>query len=331
MGNPFWSSWASLVGASSKEPAKELRFLVLGPVGSGKSKFIENILSTLCGWVEQKAVSLLQHTGSLNSAYCDYNFVTLNGTEVWKITDTMGIHQSKGRGIFDLWNLIDSHRSFEKDSDEERHINNLPNCVGIVISAPSVQSMTCAIWVKMSILVDATLSKGIPVVVILTKIDQVCASVGNLPCNIFNDPTLQDLARKVNQWIPQVPFSRILPITNEKNEGENMLTLLALKKIRCLSENNVKDVQTRVECLKVPHPSYSNSTILKVLVFLLLVLVVILVALNSGLIKSRLVVHDDAVVWFAKFSQTFSFVCGYMPDQLTNGLEYELTADEEYL
>lgn len=267
MGGLFSQPWrkmenieASLSFVKSYQPqnkeVKQLRILLHGPVGAGKSNFLNSVDSVLqdrvCSRVMTDAISGTSFT-------CKYKTYKIrkgpNSSYSFIFNDIMGLeHHTKGVPVEDVKLALRGHvkEGYEfkpghplDDTDLDYNLSpTLQDRVHVlvcVIPANSVSLLSDEMVRKIRDIRLEASDMGIPQLVIITKVDEACPQVAKDIKNTYKSKHLKQLVDKIHMLVG-VPFNCIFLVKNyctelEVNDGVSALTLCALKRMISFGED----------------------------------------------------------------------------------------------
>ncbi|KAF7698356.1 interferon-induced protein 44-like isoform X1 [Silurus meridionalis] len=230
---------------------KHFRFLMKGPIGAGKSSFVNSIDSAFQNRVTNKAIASSSSNVSCTRIYRPYKIKDGNsGTLSFMFYDTMGVEDGKEDGIHleDLksalrGNLPDEYKFNPRGhlTPEDPHFNNKPSmeerthCLICVVSANSISQISDEIFEKLNLNFRHATDIGIPQVVIMTMIDQVCPLVKKDLRNVYTSKKIKEKMMVCSDRL-SIPMTCIFPVKNyyeeiETNNDMDVLLLSALKQI----------------------------------------------------------------------------------------------------
>ncbi|XP_071162518.1 interferon-induced protein 44-like [Mytilus edulis] len=236
------------------KPLKELnvpqaRVLLVGQVGAGKTSFFNTINSVFRGYITRQACSgNAEH--SLTTVYRMYQIRNgVSGKPLnFRLHDTRGLEADQGMDAHRMCYLLDGNLPDRFQFNPSAPVT--PDTAGFVAKPQFADKIHCVVFVIDGSTVDVMPEKviekmkgfqihmnqrGIPQIVLLTKIDKVCEATSENLSQVFFSPGVQETVDRVSQ-ILGLPRSNILPIKNYESEIElqdnvNILTLLTLQQI----------------------------------------------------------------------------------------------------
>ncbi|XP_076099527.1 interferon-induced protein 44-like [Mytilus galloprovincialis] len=256
------------------KPLKDLkvpqaRILLVGQVGAGKSSFFNTINSIFRGYITSQACSgNAEH--SLTTMYRMYQIRNgPSGTPMdFRLHDTRGLEADQGIDSHEMNYLLDGNLPDRHQFNPSVPISG--DTPGFVVSPSLSDKIHCVIFVLDGSIVDVIPEKviermknlqlrmnqrGIPQVVLLTKIDKVCEATAEDISQVFYSPVIQETVDRVSQ-IMGLPRSHILPIKNyesemELNENVNILALLTLQQVLHFADDYMYNYLDQIEEGKV--------------------------------------------------------------------------------
>ncbi|KAK3568877.1 hypothetical protein QTP86_019104 [Hemibagrus guttatus] len=235
---------------------EELRFLVYGPVGAGKSSTINTIRTIFEG---RQFVNCLAAAGSTMShtlAYERFRFANAEGSFPFAFNDIMGVEEDSGVLTEDIISALKGHMkegyTFNHKTPlpvDNRYYNQNPtlsdqmHCLVLVMAADRVSMLTDDFIKKMRKVRDAASRMGIPQVVFMTRVDQACPLIKDSLQNVYKSKKIRENMQKYSNELG-VPVNRIFPVLNYHEETHvkediNCLMLDALTQIICWANDYV--------------------------------------------------------------------------------------------
>uniref|UniRef100_A0A673ZEB4 Interferon-induced protein 44-like n=1 Tax=Salmo trutta TaxID=8032 RepID=A0A673ZEB4_SALTR len=207
----------------------QLRCLLYGPVGAGKSSFINSVNNVFQGRVAHNALVAAASGTSFTK--------TVNKRLPFAFNDVMGLEaQEKGMQPEDIINALKGHLpegyKFNPCSaltDESGEYNKKPrssdkvHCLVSVVAADKISLMSNDVIVKMRKVREKASELGIAQVVVMTMPDKACPLVEMDVKKMYTSKAIKD---KVG-----IPMNCILPVKNYHEEGmlDNDMDILILK------------------------------------------------------------------------------------------------------
>nr|XP_039268467.1 interferon-induced protein 44-like isoform X1 [Styela clava]XP_039268468.1 interferon-induced protein 44-like isoform X1 [Styela clava] len=248
------------------------RILLLGPVNVGKSSYFNTINSIFRNHVTaQAAVGSPLDEASITTKLRAYQI--RNGREGkvlnFRIVDTMGLEEERKQGFdpSELPYILDGHVPENHQFDNKGNISQemhgyikLPklsdkiHCCVIVLDANSISNMGEGLLHKISDMRGKITSRGIPMIILLTKIDKACSQTASNVSMVYRSSVIQNIVAQTSIKIG-VPVSFILPVKNYTHEIEldpwvDALALSALQQMLRFTDNYFD------ECLSTSETGY---------------------------------------------------------------------------
>ncbi|KAL1023220.1 hypothetical protein UPYG_G00037900 [Umbra pygmaea] len=240
----------------------QVRVLLIGPVGAGKSSFFNSINSIFRGHVTGQAISGSSGT-SLTTQFRTYSVKDGRDGKPLPIVlcDTMGLEETIGAGIDvdDISSILKGHVPdryqfnpsvpLQADAHGFRQSVKLQDrihCVAYVMDTCKVSNMSTKLEEKLSVIRRRVNLLGIPQLVVLTKVDEACPTVADNIQDIYNSLYIKAKAQEVSGRLG-VPVSCIVPVKNYSEELEldmscDILLLSALIQMLRYADNYFDEV-----------------------------------------------------------------------------------------
>ncbi|XP_034306965.2 interferon-induced protein 44 [Magallana gigas] len=224
--------------------------LLIGQIGAGKSSFFNSVDSIFRGRVMNKACSGNSER-SITTMYRRYELKDSSTKKFlnFRLCDTCGFQEgfafdAQEFSFIVCGNLPDCYRfnplvPFESDSAgylKKPELKDKIHCVAFVIDSSTVDVMPDKVLKHMKDLQARMTHRGLPHVVLLTKIDKLSPEVDDDVTNTYTHTTVCEAVNKAAK-IMGLPSAHIFPIKNYVSEPNlttalDILIMKALK--RCL-------------------------------------------------------------------------------------------------
>ncbi|XP_073331979.1 interferon-induced protein 44-like isoform X1 [Pagrus major] len=243
----------------------QVRILLIGPVGAGKSSFFNSINSVFRGHVTSKAISGSSST-SLTTQFRSYSLKAGREGKPLPIIlcDTMGLEESTGAGlnIEDISNILKGHLpdlyQFNPSAplhSEAHGYRKSPapkdkiHCVAFVVDGSKVSIMSEELEKKLDAVRQKVNLMGIPQLVLLTKVDEACPLVTEDVRNVYKSYYIKQMMQEVSTRLG-VPLSCVVPVRNYSEELEldpncDILLLNAVKQILRFADDYFDEINDR--------------------------------------------------------------------------------------
>ncbi|XP_022530111.1 interferon-induced protein 44-like [Astyanax mexicanus] len=271
--------WRTLTWSEKTEIFKELedfkphsesnsiiRILLYGPIGAGKSCFINSVQRVLLG---RNSAGALEQGAQMGKSFT--NTIRTHklkrrggGRYPIALTDITGLHAEDGRGIQceDIIKVLEGHiadgYTFNPEqtiTENHQHYNQNPelqdkvHCLVTIIPADAVSRIDSKVIEKMKTVRQKARDLNIPQVIVLTKVDQACLMVNKNLRMIYHSRKIKE---KVDESYNKlgIPLNKIYPVKNyhaeiTQNEDNDVLILMALRDIVNFANDFLEDLEDR--------------------------------------------------------------------------------------
>ncbi|KAG2465659.1 IF44L protein, partial [Polypterus senegalus] len=240
----------------------QVRVLLVGPIGAGKSSFFNSINSVFRGHVTSQAIAGCAVT-SVTKQFRTYSIKAGREGKQLPIVlcDTMGLEEVSGAGVCveDIANIamgnIPDRYQFNPSAPihskipgciKSKTIKDKIHCVAFVIDACKVKIMPSKLEDKLLAIREKLNLLGVPQLVLLTKVDEACPLVAEDIRNVYRSRFTERKIQEVGARLG-VPVSCIVPIQNYSRELElddnvNILLLSAIIQMLRFADNYFDDI-----------------------------------------------------------------------------------------
>ncbi|XP_020893541.1 interferon-induced protein 44-like [Exaiptasia diaphana] len=231
--------------------------ILTGQIAAGKSSFYNSINSIFSNRVLPTKATSGEMGQSFTKQFKMYPF-THNANI--RIGDTMGLDVNSSEvDIRNIFKILDGHvpNLHEFQSDEEFLPDNpdyilhpslaeRAHCVALVINANKLPIMQHCQVRKLKNLAVGIINRGIPIIVVLTHLDEFHPEVSEDIRKTYRSGLLKDLVVKLRPMLHGLPENLIFPVINYHKEveldvGMDVLLLYALRSMiyaaECYLEN----------------------------------------------------------------------------------------------
>ncbi|CAC5407922.1 unnamed protein product [Mytilus coruscus] len=233
----------------SEDAIPYVNVLLLGPVGSGKSSFFNTLNSIFRGRVSIQARAG-SSDNSLTKSFHVYSIVSNHRPLRFRICDCRGFEDAHEIDQFDIDSILDGNiKDKYKLVDKSRITRESPfyrrdpkmhdriHCVAIVVDSNNDPDypMTDRVQEQMNKTQELMNQKGIPQLILMTKIDCLSETVKLDLSRIFHSPDVKDRVEKLAHSLRLPPYT-VLPMKNidseqRINENVNILALYNLRQM----------------------------------------------------------------------------------------------------
>ncbi|XP_047429495.1 interferon-induced protein 44-like [Mugil cephalus] len=238
----------------------QLRILLHGPVGAGKSSFINSVKSALQGKLCRQVMVDNIGRGCFTKKYTTYKIEKGNRTIFYPfvLNDMMGLKHAGRRNrkihVKDMKLVMKGKVKDDYTFNPESKIpkndpcyNNAPtdndkvHIVVFVIDANTAHLMDSDVVETLCDIRDEATELGIPQVALFTKIDEACREIKTDMKNVYRSKSLQTKIEKFSANVG-IPVNCIFPVKNyhsetNLNDDINALILNTLRNIITIADD----------------------------------------------------------------------------------------------
>ncbi|XP_030641293.1 interferon-induced protein 44-like [Chanos chanos] len=220
---------------SSLKPKVPIRILLHGPVGAGKSSFVNSIDNVFKGRIACRALPDAGAGKSFTRTYKVHRF-QMSGNESkpfpFVVNDIMGLEEDDSKGAH-TDDIINALHGYIKDNSELKEgnplskgdsgYNNSPSladeahCLVSVIPADRISLINEAVIMKMRKIREKASKMGVPQVVVMTMVDKACPLVEKDLRKIYTSMMIKEKMEECHYKLG-VPMNCIFPLKNYHEE-----------------------------------------------------------------------------------------------------------------
>ncbi|XP_062866883.1 interferon-induced protein 44-like [Trichomycterus rosablanca] len=228
----------------SRSDVPYIRILIIGPVGAGKSSFINSVNNVFQGRITSGALVATTSGTSFTKEYETHYIERYDGSALpFIFNDIMGLEDEKGKGAHEqdlvsaLKGLVEEGYKFNpacpQTPGENRISFNIEDqvfCLVNILAADTVSQTDQKLIDKMTYIRDEASKLKIPQVIIMTKPDQACPLVKNDLKKIYKSRKIKDKMQECSNLLG-IPMNHIFPVKNyhEEIDPVNDMDVLILK------------------------------------------------------------------------------------------------------
>ncbi|KAL6481246.1 hypothetical protein MHYP_G00093260 [Metynnis hypsauchen] len=258
-----WSGKAEILKelGELRPSSNVLRILLYGPVGAGKSCFINSVQRALIG---RNAMIALENIDAAQTSFT--KTITTHklkkrggGRYPFVFSDIMGLEIDEGILIEDIIKVLEGHvlDGYKFDSqapitwnspkyNKNPNISDKVHCLVSILPADAISRIDHKLIHKMKKVQQKAGQLGIPQIIVLTKVDKACEMV-------HKDLRKLHYSKKIKEKVEQgrneldIALSHIYPVKNyhaeiTQNADIDILILMTLRDIVNFASDHVEDV-----------------------------------------------------------------------------------------
>ncbi|XP_073731937.1 interferon-induced protein 44-like [Misgurnus anguillicaudatus] len=238
-----------------------VRILVAGQIGAGKSSFINSINSAFQGEIDCEALAdaTAGTSCSFTQRFQTFHISHKSGKLPFVFGDIMGLEANSLNGlqVDDVIKTISGHvkesykfkegkalTSEDEGYQEKPSVSDQAFCLVYVIAADTVQLAENSLFNKLKLIRQRISDQGIPQVIVMTKVDEACPRVKNDLKKIYYSKKIEEKVQFCSNKVG-VPITSIFPVKNYHNEinTNDEVDVLILKALDQIVRSAEKRIQ----------------------------------------------------------------------------------------
>ncbi|XP_060755406.1 interferon-induced protein 44-like isoform X2 [Neoarius graeffei] len=242
-----------------KPSTEVLRIMLYGPIGAGKSSFINSVQRVLLGRNAMIALENSTIIGGRFTKKMNIHKLKMGRGEHYplEIVDIMGIEAQEGIKHDDIISVFKGHISDEYSfnpwvtiADDDPHYKKNPtlgdkvHCLVCVLPADSFSMLDSTIFEKMDHVRTSASLLGIPQVIVMTRVDKACELVEGDLKKMYYSKKIRDKVHECSNNVG-IPLNAIYPVNNyseiiTQDPDIDLFLLIALRDILSFANDYVE-------------------------------------------------------------------------------------------
>ncbi|XP_072563004.1 interferon-induced protein 44-like [Paramormyrops kingsleyae] len=237
----------------------QARILLIGAISAGKSSFFNSINSIFRGNIAVQARAGWSHFSN-TTKYRTYQVRAGRDGQplAFLLCDTMGLEQTDGGGvkIEDIdsilrghipdnfqFNPLDAWRPTDSETKYQLPLKDRIHCMVYVMDARTFAVMPESTLKKLQEIQKKLHSYDVPLMVLLTKVDEACPHVEKDLKNVYRSCYIKEQIYKASDCLG-IPVSQVLPVKNYSHEIAldtccDILLLTAMQQMLNFADNHL--------------------------------------------------------------------------------------------
>nr|Q9BDB7.2 RecName: Full=Interferon-induced protein 44-like; Contains: RecName: Full=Minor histocompatibility antigen HA-28; Short=HLA-HA28; AltName: Full=IFL8 [Mus musculus] len=245
-----------------KDLVSEVRILLVGPVGSGKSSFFNSVKSAFQGHLTRQAI-VGSDESSITKQYRVYSIKDGKSGETlpFMLCDSMGLEEGEEAGlcIDDIPHILqgcvpDRYQFNPCEPMKPKHsphaasppLKDRIHCVAFVLHINSVNTLSDKMVAKLKKIRKDVVDCGIGYVALLTNVEEYDEVLDDSFANMTETVTSLSQVQNVQKWL-NIPIANILMVSNYASERrlepmKDILVFAALRQMLRAADDALEDL-----------------------------------------------------------------------------------------